>query len=93
MKELNNIGGIKNFTKLYSLSKTLRFKLIPVYGTKENIKKNLIPENDNQLANDYQDMKKISIIIIRNSLIKHLKIARSIVKIYTINILNFYRIL
>ena len=39
-----------DFTRLYPLSKTLRFELKPVGKTKENIEQNGILERDNERA-------------------------------------------
>lgn len=48
-----------DFTGLYPLSKTLRFELIPVGKTKENIEKNGILERDNKRAIGYKAIKNV----------------------------------
>jgi len=48
-----------NFTRLYSLSKTLRFELKPIGKTKENIEKNGILKRDNERAVAYKAVKKV----------------------------------
>lgn len=50
---------IDSFTNCYSISKTLRFKLIPQGNTKQKINEKLLLENDKELAQDYVDVKKI----------------------------------
>lgn len=50
---------MKNFTKLFQTSKTIRFELIPQGKTEDNIEKNGIIINDIQRADSYQKMKKI----------------------------------
>ncbi len=50
---------MKKFTNLYSLSKTLRFELIPQGKTLENIQKSGILEQDNSRAEKYEKIKKI----------------------------------
>ena len=50
---------IDDFTNLYSVSKTLRFKAIPVGKTQENIEKKRIVEDDAKRAEDYKAAKKI----------------------------------
>lgn len=52
MKEL------ERFTNTYSVSKTLRFELIPVGKTQENIERKGIIDADTKLAESYQKMKK-----------------------------------
>lgn len=52
MKEL------ERFTNTYSVSKTLRFELIPVGKTRENIERKGIIDADTKLAESYQKMKK-----------------------------------
>ena len=47
----------EQFTNLYSLSKTLRFELIPVEGTAETIQQNGILAEDKKLADSYQKIK------------------------------------
>jgi CRISPR-associated protein Cpf1 len=47
-----------NFTKKYQLSKTLRFELIPVGKTEENIVKKGIIDEDERRAESYKKMKK-----------------------------------
>ena len=53
------MNDLKQFTGLYSLSKTLRFELKPVGKTLENIEKNGILERDNQRAIGYKSVKKV----------------------------------
>lgn len=48
-----------DFTGQYQISKTLRFRLIPVGKTLENIKKNGILTEDEQRKKDYEDVKPI----------------------------------
>ena len=48
-----------DFTRLYPLSKTLRFELKPVGKTKENIEQNGILERDNERAVAYKAVKKV----------------------------------
>ena len=55
MREKNS--GLEQFTNLYSLSKTLRFELIPVEGTAETIQQNDILAEDKKLADSYQKIK------------------------------------
>lgn len=50
---------MKRFTNLYSLSKTLRFELIPQRETLENIKKSGILEQDDNRAEKYKRVKQI----------------------------------
>lgn len=49
----------KDFTNLYSLSKTLRFELKPIGATAANIERDGILEDDRHRAESYLDMKKI----------------------------------
>jgi len=51
--------NLSDFTNLYSLSKTLRFELIPQGKTLEHIEKNGLLEQDRQRADSYQKVKKI----------------------------------
>lgn len=60
-----DIGGnvmtknFSEFTRLYSLNKTLKFELQPVGRTKEHIEaKGVISEDDNR-AKSYKEVKKI----------------------------------
>lgn len=53
------MSQLEQFTGLYPLSKTLRFELIPVGKTKDNIEKSGILENDNRLAVGYKAVKKV----------------------------------
>lgn len=46
-----------NFTKQYSVSKTLRFELIPQGKTLINIQNNQIINEDEQRAEDYERVK------------------------------------
>lgn len=48
-----------DFTNLFSLSKTLRFKLIPIGKTMENFKASKMLEKDQQKAEDYKKIKKL----------------------------------
>lgn len=48
---------MKQFTKLYPVSKTLRFELQPIGKTKENIEKNGILQRDEKRAEDYKIVK------------------------------------
>lgn len=48
---------IEQFTNQYSISKTLRFSLIPVGKTEENINAKHLLEQDIQRADDYQKVK------------------------------------
>jgi hypothetical protein len=50
----------KEFTNLYSTSKTLRFNLVPEGDTLKNIEKNGILKQDEQLAVDFKKAKKIA---------------------------------
>ena len=50
---------LKDFTGLYSLSKTLRFELKPIGKTKENIEKHGILERDSERAIAYKSVKKV----------------------------------
>lgn len=50
--------GMKQFTGLYSLSKSLRFELQPIGKTQENIEKHGILERDSQRAEDYKVVKE-----------------------------------
>ena len=49
----------KQFTGLYSLSKTLRFELIPIGKTLENIEKKGIIVQDEKRACEYEKVKGI----------------------------------
>lgn len=51
--------SLKDFTKLYSLSKTLKFELCPIGATLSNIKKNGLLEEDQHRADSYKLVKKI----------------------------------
>jgi CRISPR-associated protein Cpf1 len=48
-----------DFSNLYSLSKTLRFELIPQYKTLEHIERSGLLQQDEQMAKDYNEVKKI----------------------------------
>ncbi len=48
---------IDKFTNLYSLQKTLRFKLIPIGETEENFNKKLLLEQDTERAKNYKTVK------------------------------------
>lgn len=49
----------QSFSNLYSLSKTLRFELIPQGKTPDNIRQHGLIAQDEQRAKDYQQVKKI----------------------------------
>ena len=51
-------GEMEKFTNLYSLSKTLRFELIPKGKTLENIEKNNFLQQDSDRAEKYKEVKK-----------------------------------
>jgi len=55
----SNEKSFKKFTNLYSLTKTLRFELIPKGKTLENIEKNGIISQDERRAGEYKKVKKI----------------------------------
>ena len=48
-----------DFTHCYSLSKTLRFRLIPQLKTSENIKKYNIISDGEKRSNNYHDVKPL----------------------------------
>lgn len=50
---------MEKFTNLYQVSKTLRFELIPIGKTKENIEQKGILERDNNRAISYKTIKKV----------------------------------
>ena len=50
---------IDNFVNLYPVTKTLRFKLIPVGRTKEHFDKNKLLEVDKERAENYKKAKLI----------------------------------
>ena len=50
---------LKDFTRTYPISKTLRFELIPIGKTKENIVESGILEQDQHRADSYVKVKKI----------------------------------
>lgn len=50
---------IDNFTNLYSVSKTLRFKAVPIGKTQENIEAKRLIEEDEIRAGQYKKAKKI----------------------------------
>ena len=50
---------IDNFVNLYPVTKTLRFKLIPIGKTKENFDKNKLLEIDKERAEKYEEAKGI----------------------------------
>ena len=54
---MNN--SLTKFTGLYSLSKTLRFELIPQGKTLDYIREHGLLNQDEQRAQDYQQVKKI----------------------------------
>ncbi|MCQ2561331.1 MAG: type V CRISPR-associated protein Cas12a/Cpf1, partial [Clostridia bacterium] len=54
----DNMYNLSNFTGMYPVSKTLRFELIPVGKTLENINKNGVITKDTDLADSYRKMKK-----------------------------------
>lgn len=49
---------IDNFTNLYSMQKTLRFKLLPVGATEENFRLNNLLSEDERRAESYTHVKK-----------------------------------
>ena len=51
--------GLEEFTNLYSLKKTLRFKLKPIGETEEHIKNKGFIQKDKQLAEEFKKAKKI----------------------------------
>jgi len=54
------MGSIfENYTNLYSVSKTLRFSLIPMYETESNIQKYGILNNDEIKASEYKKVKEL----------------------------------
>lgn len=53
------MNDLKQFTGLYSLSKTLRFELKPIGRTQEWIDKNHVLENDEQRNKDYPKVKEM----------------------------------
>jgi CRISPR-associated protein Cpf1 len=55
---LNNQEFFKKFTGLYSLSKTLRFELIPQGNTLQNIHNNNLLRKDKNRSENYKKMKK-----------------------------------
>lgn len=59
MKNNKKNNDLSSFTNLYSLSKTLRFELIPIGKTKENIEKSGILSQDNHRAESYKSAKKL----------------------------------
>jgi CRISPR-associated protein Cpf1 len=56
---MENNKDLSQFTNLYSLSKTLRFELVPVGKTLENFSKSGILSQDELRANEYKKIKKI----------------------------------
>lgn len=54
-----NMKSLNDFTNLYPVSKTLRFKLIPVGKTLENFKASGILEEDTRRAENYLKVKSI----------------------------------
>lgn len=53
------MNNFQDFTNLYSLSKTLRFELIPIGETKNNIESKGFLSNDGRRAADYKRAKQI----------------------------------
>lgn len=51
------MNNLEQFTGLYPVSKTLRFELLPIGKTKENIEKNGILQRDEKRAEDYKLVK------------------------------------
>ena len=49
----------ENYTQLYPVSKTLKFSLIPMFETEENIKNYGILSNDENRSNEYKQVKQI----------------------------------
>lgn len=56
---MNSSVTLKKFTNLYPLSKTLRFELVPIGKTKENIEKDNLLLQDEKRADSYKKAKKI----------------------------------
>lgn len=59
VKKGRNMKKIEKFVKQYPVSKTLRFKAIPVGKTEENLSAKRILEEDEERAADYKQAKKI----------------------------------
>ncbi|MEA1234281.1 hypothetical protein OIN99_14775, partial [Staphylococcus aureus] len=53
------MSKLEKFTNCYSLSKTLRFKAIPVGKTQENIDNKRLLVEDEKRAEDYKGVKKL----------------------------------
>lgn len=53
------MSSLKDFTNLYPLSKTLRFRLEPQGKTSEFINRNQLLENDERLAKEYTKAKEV----------------------------------
>ena len=53
------MSSLERFTKIYPLSKTLRFELKPIGKTKEHIENNGLLEQDKHRAESYVQVKKI----------------------------------
>lgn len=53
------MNNLKDFTNLYPLSKTLRFRLEPQGKTSEYINRNQLLENDERLAKEYTKAKEV----------------------------------
>lgn len=49
----------RNFTKMYPVSKTLRFELKPIGSTLQNLKTNEILKDDEKRAEAYSKVKKL----------------------------------
>lgn len=49
--------NFKDYTKLYEISKTLRFELKPIWNTLENLKKDWIIQKDRQVQENYTKIK------------------------------------
>ena len=56
---IKNNETMKQFTNLYTLSKTLRFELIPIGKTLEYVQQNGLLTQDEQRADSYKKVKKI----------------------------------
>jgi CRISPR-associated protein Cpf1 len=56
---MKNLNSLEKFTNLYSLSKTLRFELIPQGKTLENIQNHGLLTKDENRAESYKKVKKL----------------------------------
>ncbi|MGD8113596.1 MAG: hypothetical protein ACQEWA_01745, partial [Sphaerochaetaceae bacterium] len=74
--------SIQDFTQLSAVSKTLRFRLIPIGNTAETIRKNEILEADKRKAEKYKEMKILLDNLYKQFLEKSLEEYGSNIKIY-----------